>query len=280
MTRPERAALGAALRAARVDAGITTRGFAGYSSGHVSQVENGKVLPSEDMVRAYIGVGGEPGRLLGLLDRARALRSASEDPVAANELSSPRSDPYLLRRGYTIESVHDVHSFGAERRLLSMTHRTVVHPVHERARFFPIRYSYQDDPRPGVATVEGAGGCVVAMVEEDAIGVVYAVLDFLQAPRDEVGAVEVAWEITVTSSVPSRPQVVAGTSTRLPVATVGVEFTAQSPAEIWPFRGFDERAGLSKPGAAAVPLVDRRHHQRFENLETEWWGLAWTWPSR
>jgi hypothetical protein len=236
-------------------------------------------MPSEKLVRVYIEMGGDPGRLLGLFDRTRAARARPEDPRIDCELCSPDSDPYILRRGYTIESASDTHRFGAGHRLLSMSHRTVIHPVHDEARYFPIRYSYQDDPRPGVALIEGAEGCSVALSEEDPVGVVYAVLDFTKAQRDSIGAVEVAWTIEVVSSVPSRPNASAGTSTRLPVATVAVEFLDDPPSAVWPFRGFDERAGLRPSKSSPSALSDGRHEFTFQDLEREWWGLGWSWPA-
>lgn len=280
---PERSLLGAALRAAREAAGCTTRQIPGYSSAHISQVENGRVMPSEVLVRRYIAFGGEAGRLLGLFDRAKAVRARSDDPAVRGELADAASDPYLLRRGYTLERVRDVHHFDADRRLTHISHSALLHLVYPESRYFPIRYSYDDDPRPGVASLTSSHGSRVALVDEDAVGTLYAVIDFSDAPRDPTGAVEVCWTISIQSAEVSRPTVVAGTSARLPAATIAVEFgSGQVPGDIRAFRGFDARAALGTPLANAdspVASGARRREQYFRDLEKEWWGLAWTWPN-
>lgn len=270
-------ALGSALRAARVTAGLTSRDIPGVSSGHISQVENGRVLPSESLVRKYLAFGGDAGRLLGLLDRARAVRNQDETPASAAQLTDVSTDPHILRRGYTIEQVTDRHRFGSNRDLVRISHLATIHLVNQASRYFPIRYSYEDDPRPGVAMVEPGDGCRVVRHTDDAEGTVYAVLDFGDAPRDSAGATGVSWTITVNSQAPSRPRVVAGTSTRLPAACVAAEFAeGTAPAEVMHFRAFDHRVTPKRNDA--VPLESGQCQHRFHDLEREWWGLAWTWP--
>src|SRR4051812_44881101 len=61
-----RAALATELKRVREAAGLTTRQVTGFSSGHISSVETGRVLPSERLLRTYAVMGGRYPHLAGL----------------------------------------------------------------------------------------------------------------------------------------------------------------------------------------------------------------------
>ena len=151
--------------------------------------------------------------------------------------------------------------------------------MHDAARFFPIRYSYDDDPRPGVATIRGEAGCNAIVVNEDDSGTIYALIDYSDASSDGIGAIEVAWRIAIDSDAASRSRISAGTSARLPVAKVAAKFADDIRIEnVRPFRGFDDRANAPDRSAAVSATEPGWYEQQFTDLEKEWWGLAWTWP--
>src|SRR5215218_2565202 len=105
MTQPSRqrvpisqahAELGQELRRVREAAARTMRDISGYSSGHISNVENGHVMPSLELVDTYVRIGGDRVRIIGAYEAAKRTTSirrrdrqnpmghADPDPVTAD----------------------------------------------------------------------------------------------------------------------------------------------------------------------------------------------------
>jgi hypothetical protein len=281
--------LGAELRRVREGAGLSTRQVDGISRGHVSRVENGLVASSRRFVAAYVAMGGNPGRLFSLWDRTRLLGRDGEAPTLdydsdddlPNALSDPHADPYLLRRGYTVECIEDTYLIGPNREAVRNEHSVAVRTTITGARYFPFRHGYDEDPRPGVSVVTPGPGCTMPIVTEGSTGSIYAVIGFDPDSTDASGACQLSWTIAIRSSVPTFPQVVGGTMSKIPQAITTVRFTPTAfPASLWWFRDFDSNAGMTEPSPDRVltPGTDGSYSREFHDLDREWWGLAWTWP--
>jgi transcriptional regulator with XRE-family HTH domain len=287
-TRPvppiNRARLGRALREVRLAAGKTTRQVEGFSTSHVSNVENGHVMPSEAMVAAYVEMGGDTGRLLALLEKSRRSRpgtSHAERPWIA-KLADPHTDPRVLRRGYLIEKIADTYLLGPEGQSVANSHRVTIRPLSDRTRYFPFRQAYDEDPRRGVSVVEPGSGCTMPVFEESDNGTVYAVIGFHPDNCTADGVYELEWTIRFNTDVRTRSQASAGTSSLVPRASVEVTFDPSClPKAVWWFRASDPLAGSMSPPARNVfaPGDARRYSHDFRNLEEEWWGLGWSWPT-
>lgn len=283
--------LGAELRATRVNAGRSTRQVDRFSTGHVSRVDNGHVLPSRAFIATYVAMGGSPGRLFSLWDRARQVADRRQlmPPTGSTEdhrdlvegLNDPHADPYLLRRGYTVESIEDTYIVGAVREPARNEHRVIIRATMAGAQYFPFRHAYEEDPRPGVSVVTPGPGCTLPVVEEGPSGTIYAVLAFDSSTTDATGANDLSWTITMMSAVPVRPQVIGGASAPIPHVITRVWFTPPAlPSSVWWFRDFDTNAGTMRPTPDRVLAPDKDHCYSCElhDLDREWWGLAWTWP--
>jgi transcriptional regulator with XRE-family HTH domain len=278
----DRAALGAELKRIRAAAGLTTRQVEGFSSGHLSNVETGRVLPSEKLLRTYASLGGRYAHLSGLLAKAKTRRPANggdEDGLGV-KLADPHTDPYVLRSGYFVESIDDSFYIGPSREPVRNLHRATIRPTHPAARYFPFRHSYEQDPRPGVCNIRPAAGCTIAHLEESHNGTIYAVLEFDPALADELGRNTLSWIITLASDVPVATRMESGTRTRIPQAIQRVQFTEPAlPARVWRYRGFDAQiAGMNPTPDNELPLnpADLYVHE-LVNAHEEWWGLAWAW---
>jgi transcriptional regulator with XRE-family HTH domain len=270
--------LGQELKAIRTAAGMTTRQIDGYSSGHISNVEGGKVMPSEKLVLAYAALGGSHAQLLALLRQAQVPRRP--DPVVAEALSDPHADPHLLRRGYVVEMIEDVHYFGDQRQPLRNLHRLTARFTTPGARFFPFRHTIDEDARRGVSQVLPVDGCDIALLEESDDGVIYCVLEVDPAARDDLGRSTFSWNIELRTDVVGRPRADAGSTSRIPLVTKRVQFDGSAPpAEVWWFRGFDVLgASMSDARQNSIPPNPALlFTHEFINVENEWWGLAWTW---
>lgn len=279
-TTEARRLLGQELKAVRLAAGRTTRQMGTYSSGHISNVEAGRVTPSETLVLVYSSLGGSHAQLVGLL---RQIRSSQRiDPVLAETLQDPLTDPHLLRRGYVIEMVEDIHYIGEHHQPLRNVHRATVRFTTPGARLFPFRDSLEEDPRRGVCQVLPAAGCEVVHLEESDDGVIYCVLGVLPDSRDELGRCTISWVIDIDTQANARPQVDAGSSGRIPLATKRVQFhEAAPPDQVWWYReGDPQAASLSAARGNAFPANPANLYTReFVSIDREWWGLAWTWPT-
>lgn len=270
--------LGAELRKVREGAGRSTRQMAPFSSGHISNVERGQVLPSEDLVLLYAGLGGSHAQLTGLLMRAK------EPPRPVHfddaDLDDPSTDPHVLRRGYVVEAVEDVHFYGPQRQPTRTMHRATIR-LQDGARFFPFRHTLEEDPRPGVSTIHPGDGCEVALVEEGEDGTLYAVLAVDPSVRDELGRSTFGWTIELDTTAVGQPRILGGSRSRIPAATKRAHFDPTAvPGEVWWFRDFDI-SGRTLSQARRNRLRPNLAHvftHEFVNVQEEWWGLAWSWP--
>ncbi|KFU80773.1 hypothetical protein SAMN04489729_5514 [Amycolatopsis lurida] len=280
------AALGSTLRQIRETAGKTTyevpKGDGSYfKSGHVSNVEGGYTAPSENFIKAYVSFGGQYAELMGLLDRAKKPRPTGLQQNDIDELFlDPKSDPYLLRRGYAVDLQEDIVYVNKERVLYKLVYTVVVRPVVPTVRYFVFRYGYEDDPRRGVARISAGSGCSVAVTEESDDGTVFVVLEFDQAKADELGRCRFSWIVNVNSSIPISPE--DSNYTKAPIAHVirRIQFEApESVHEIWWFRGADPFASKNKPKPEQQLEVNPAgfYVHEFLNVENEACGLSWRW---
>jgi hypothetical protein len=237
-------------------------------------------------------MGGSPGRLFALWDRARlsargrqaGTRSESQAQIddLVEGLGDPHADPYLLRRGYTVESIEDTYIVGPGREPLRNEHSVAIRPVLPGARYFPFRHAYEEDPRPGVSVVTPGAGCTLPVLEEGPTGTIYAVVAFDAADADPSEAQKLTWTITMASAVPVRPIVVGGASAPIPHVITRVRFTPPAlPSRVWWFRDFDKNAGTMEPPRDRMLTPDHEHtyEREWRDLDREWWGLAWIWPA-
>lgn len=250
------------------------------STGHVSRVENGHVLPSSEFVARYVAMGGDAGRLYSLLDSARRGGRRGTD-LPAGDLSDPGADPRLLRRGYAVELIDDGYLIGPGRQPVRNEHRVVIRPLDGQARYFPFRHACEEDPREGVSVISPGPGCKMPVLEEGPSGTIYAVIDFAEAPQDPSGARELSWTITLRTQVPARPQLVGGAMVPVPRARTSVRFTEPAlPGRVWWWRDFDTNAGTMRPRPERIlsPDATLTYRCEFDGIDAEWWGLSWLWP--
>lgn len=281
------ARLGRELSRVRQVAGKTTRDIqkpdgSFYQSGSISNVEGGYSQPSVDLIKAYARLGGRYVDLITLLDQARRPKALTPEPVDEfdAQLLDPRTDPYALRRGYVIDLQEDTAYFGPNRQGSRNVHTVALRPLSPHARYFVLRYGYEEDPRRGVAMPQAGPGCDIALVEEDDEGTIYVVLDFKDAPRDPFDRAVFSWTIHIRSSSLADPVYAVHTNALIRQVIQRVQFESPAlPAKLWWFRGTDPfQDTVPQPPEHLLPLnATNFYFHEFYDVEREMCGLAWRW---
>lgn len=283
--------LGSKLRAIRERAGKTTREVAKpdgsvYASGHIANVEGGYATFPKPLLLAYSRLGGDYASLVAAAERLpryetrTSSRTDPDDDALTGGLADPASPEGLLRRGYAIDTNEDTAYFGPSRVPSRVIHLAAIRPLLPVARFFVCRYGYEDDPRPGVLSIDTISGCKVARVQESDYGVLDIVLEFDQDNLDDLGRCTLSWLVTYSTNKPTTPSLTAGTRTRVPRISKRAQFTEPAlPMKIWWFRDTDPLRAYVEPRAEQVlPLNSAAYYFRdFADVEQELCGLAWKW---
>ncbi|MDQ3154026.1 MAG: hypothetical protein M3R63_20685 [Actinomycetota bacterium] len=259
-----------------------------YGSGTISSIEGGYAVPSEAIITAYVGLGGNHAELMTLLQKTRQTPTAGTPETTEvrkfeQALQDVHTDPNILRLGYDVEMVESSDYFNQRRVPSRIIHKVSLHTRSPRAHFFVFRYGYEYDLRPGVASVQAGTGCNIALLEENDAGVLYTVLKFDPSITNDFGLCSFSWVITVESQQPSSPKIDAVSDRPIKHLTKQVSFdAAAAPTEVWWFRGRDPFASILDPAQDHMLQTNPAHHyfKDFCDVEVERCGLAWKWAER
>lgn len=282
--------LGQMLRDHRQGANVTTREVQGYTTGHISNVENGHVTPSRELVELYIQrFDGDRGRLLdafarmkaGTEQRRRDKRLAGKPAMETVPVITEESDFADIRAGYQIreyEAFYRVDESGVIREMHAIRKIRANYPGISLSS---ARFNYPADSRAGVVTIHAGHGCTLARSESTNTGYTSAVLRLTRElnPADE-HAHWMSFSITVDSEVIALP--VISYYARSLVTRYSIRmFFAESfqPRRIWRFRGMDRAVADARPRDHQLLGYNSAgfYHWDFHNLNAEYVGLAWSW---
>lgn len=285
--------LGRHLRTARERSGATTREVAHYSSGHISNVENGHATPSRELVEYYItAYGCERGRALRLFEKVRNWATRRRRHGHNNaEPTIPR--PATLTVDSPIDSIRDCYRIieseshyrlddrGVIRELTIVRSITALYPgVHLVA----ARFWYPTDPRPGRQSVQAGLGCSVAQLRTTPVGWLVAILRLPQdlTPTDHQPH---SLAVTIRNNSDVRAQPVVYHHHRLPFPVsryaMRVQFDSSAqPGRVWRFRDTDSSVGTFEPDnqQALGPTESGFYFSDFLDVESEERvGMGWEW---
>ncbi|GAA1760742.1 helix-turn-helix transcriptional regulator [Streptomonospora arabica] len=209
--------LGRLLREARQAAGATTRDVALYSSGHISNVENGHVMPSTELVYYYVTeFGCDEGLARRALEQARRVTEERRRSQRFNQRSRSRSSvPFsvtpdaasdAIRQGYHVRESEAHYHIDGRGVITEIDVIRRVFPLHPGVSLVSAAYNYHRDTGTGVLSIEPGLGCTVAAVRETGFGYLSAVLrlDRVLDPADGE-LFSFGYRVRVRSSVPTRP---------------------------------------------------------------------------
>jgi len=287
---PAAVMLGTKLRDIRRAAGKTTYEIQRvdgnfYGSGTISSIEGGYSVPSEAIIAAYVGLGGNYAELMTLLRKARQAPTGhtpgmTEVREFEQALQDVHADPNILRLGYDVEMVESSDYFNKHRVPSRSIYKVSLHTRSPRTHFFVFRFGYEYDLQPGVTSVQAGTSCDIALLVESEAGVLYTVLEFDPVITNGFGLCSFSWTITVQSDQPSPPYTDAASSSPIKYLNKQVSFdSAVAPTEIWWFRGRDALTYGLDPASHQILKANPAHHyfKDFYDIEDELCGLAWKW---
>ncbi|MDA2813372.1 hypothetical protein O4J56_22190 [Nocardiopsis sp. RSe5-2] len=286
---PELGILGELLRAARTAAGATTRQVEGFSSGHVSNVENGRVMPSRQFILVYVNrFGCDRRRVMMAYRRAvdagsarRRQRSNGLAKEASPESVTVESPFSHIRETYRTEEVETTYRIGDRGEIEEVVTIRTITAVAPQVFLAAARFTYPTDPNEGVLTVQAGAGCRKVRSEESPTGAVTSVFRLDRVLGPDSGPFAFSMRVKVASHAPAMPKVRYHTSTRTHRYSLRVQFSGRRlPQAVWWFR---EDSALDVE--YGVPVEERfisgdgsgLYFQDFFDLDDEHCGIAWRW---
>jgi hypothetical protein len=289
--------LGDELRRVRKASGVSTRhvrkqpsGDDCFSSGHISLVENGRTVPSPELIDAYVRLAGDGARLRTLYAQmlaasASAGRRRRAGPEASG-MSAPQSLEDVtsraeLKQHYLVERTTADYQFSPEGAIMSVDHAAFLRATSPSVRIYCTGHSYPADPRPGVLTVVPGEGASLIATRESITGAVQSFFELHRPlePTDSEPSV-VRYGLRVNSKVRSAPHLRFHAELGNQSLTMRTRFAAPAiPSTVWWFAVPNVvDAEYSQPANELGPGPGSTYLREFDHLLPGWcYGLGWVW---
>ncbi|MFJ4713311.1 helix-turn-helix domain-containing protein [Streptomyces sp. NPDC088785] len=283
-----RARLGGLMRAARQKAGRTTREVVGYSSGHISNVENGRVVPSAELIGIYVEMGGDPRKLHAVFSevkeeseaRKRSLRGKAPVESGASRRITLDSSADEIAKSYRTDRVEHFYQFNELGVIDDFFAVVTVTPLQDGAIYYSFYQDYYADQRSGVLTVEAGMGCEIAKIEQGQGSLILPVLDYSKGIRGDEGSLTFSYKVSVDSDVRTMP-LLKWTATRdCSRFSIRVQFSRSClPKRIRQFRGIrsNEHKFPPQPEHFLPDSANGFYFWDFCGMRNENCGFAWDW---
>jgi transcriptional regulator with XRE-family HTH domain len=288
--------LGQELQRIRKAAGVSTRQVRKahnsqehFSSGHISLVENGRTVPSPELIDIYAELAGEGTRLRALYAQMLAASaSAARQRRGGTEQNESRAPQTLaeittreeIQEHYVVERHEATYSFGPTGVIEFVHYSVALRAVSENVRLYCSGHQYAADPRTGVLQVEAAAGASLISVRESVTGAVqsFFVLDRAIEPSDPE-PFAVSYRLSVRSSVKSAPHLRYHAEDGNISMVLHTQFQPPAvPTRIWWFGAKPLDAEHHQPDEE-FPVSDTHGYSRtFDQLVPGWcYGFGWMW---
>jgi transcriptional regulator with XRE-family HTH domain len=288
--------LGQELQRIRKGAGVSTRQVRKshssqehFSSGHISLVENGRTVPSPELIDAYAELAGESTRLRALYAQmlAAAASAARQRRGGTEQSESPAPQTLAevtareeIQQHYVVERHEAIYSFDPAGVIEFVHYSVALRAVSENVRLYCSGHQYAADPRIGVLQVQAESGASLASVRESVTGAVqsFFVLDRPIEPSDPE-PFTVSYRLSVQSSVRSAPHLRYHAEDGNLSLVLHTRFRPPAvPTRIWWFGAKLLDAEHHQPNNE-FPVHDTHgYSQTFEQLVPGWcYGFGWMW---
>jgi hypothetical protein len=286
-----RATLGGLLREARVKARRSTREL-GYSSGHISNVEGGRVTPSRDLVEIYIELGADRSAVMPLFEslqhQARSRREQQQRLHRANRGSArpvvqvgADMTPDAVRRYYRIVRYDAEFVFDATGAIRTVTATVALRATMPGARFYYTGHQPAARRRRPDLGVTALYGATIAHTDVTDLGDadVFFELDREISPDDKDAHV-LSYQVHLDDDDFADPEIHYVTRPGVEQHRLTARFTAPAePRRLWLVTAPDAMARVD-PAAILAPSGPGRYEYLFDPIVPGWtYGFAWTWPS-
>jgi hypothetical protein len=299
--------LGAALRATRERAGISTRAVEKirtatpperapapqyFSSGHISSVEAGLTAPSPELIEAYGALpGSDPGQLRSLHERMvdstrAAARRRRQGDTAKPGSPPPRSmeevgDRHDVQRHYVVVATEAEYRFGPTGAIREVKVTVALRATTDGVGMYYTGFNYPADQRRGVLRAEAGTGAELLAAQESPSGALgcYFQLGRTLSPEDR-DAYRLSFGLSVHSearAVPCLAYFPTRGGERLQLRS---SFDpAARPEALWWFSVPDlVDAEHPVPGRELSDDPAASFARSFDRLVPGWcYGVAWTW---
>jgi len=288
--------LGQELRRIRKASGVSTRqvrkpySTQGYfSSGHISLVENGRTVPSPELIDAYAELAEDGTRLRALYAQMQAAaasaarqrrggagQSETPPPQSLAEVSSREE----IQQHYVVERHEAEYWFSATGAITSVHFTVALRAVSPNVRLYCSGHQYGADLRPGVLAVEAESGATLAATRESVTGAVqsFFVLDRMIGPSDPQPHT-VTYRLKVNSQLRSAPHLRYHAEDGNLSMVLHTRFSPPAvPTQIWWFGAKLLDAEHQQPGNEFAIDDSHSYSRTFDQLVPGWcYGFGWTW---
>jgi len=289
--------LGEELRRVRMARGVSTRhvrkqpaGDDCFSSGHISLVENGRTVPSPELIDAYVRLAGDGARLRTLYAQmlaasASAGRRRRAGPEACG-IAAPHDLAEVtsraeLQQHYLVERNIAEYKFGPDGAISSVDHAAYLRATSPSVRIYCAGHSYPADSRPGVLSVVPEAGASLITTRESITGAIQSFfeLDRPLEPNEPEPSV-VRYRLRVNSTIRSAPHLRFHAELGNQSLILRARFTAPAvPSTVWWFAVPNVvDAEYPQPANQLATEPGGAYTHGFDHLLPGWcYGLGWVW---
>jgi hypothetical protein len=284
--------LGSELRRVRDAARVNTRSIPSFSPGHISNVENGYVAPSEALVETYVRLFGGDATIYALYEQMRhaaARRSQQQRLARRSQLNTAPRPPRSLEdvtsqeditKHYVTEA-HEAHflfsEFGS---ILQMRVRVWLRARTPEVRLYYAGAYYDAERGRGILQAEALEGASFIDQEEDSVG---AIRVFFELNRtldpDDTRPHFVSYVVHVNSNKRAQPQLVYYARHGMVRLNLRATFNAaMHPQQLWTFGAPNMVNIRHRPEDELRPDDDLDFNYEFSPTIPGWcYGFSWLW---
>jgi hypothetical protein len=289
--------LGQALRNARESIGLSTRQVPKndpdhpyFSSGHISLVEQGRTVPSPELIETYIRLSGRGAELSSLYEqmgaasqlaarRRRQPEGSEALPVPPQRMDDVR-DRHDVQRHYIVEQNEARYIFGPTGSIQRVECKVTLRAKTPGVRICYGGYSYPADQRRGILHIEVTGGAIIEEIRESDNGAVQTFfrLNKTLLPTDD--PYMISFRVHVKSLVRSAPHLRFHAEAGNRKLILHAEFQPPAlPHALWMIEApsiID--AALPQDGSNVMHESTGTYSRNFDQLVPGWcYGFGWRW---
>jgi hypothetical protein len=279
--------LGSELRRTREAARQSTRNMRGYSSGHISNVENGHVTPSKELIEAYAQLGGDRRKLLNMYEsmirvmaERKEERRREQRELASESAITVDSAHEQILSSYSVMDSMNVFRYDSRGVLAQLTCILRIKAKADVVRYASCAHNYLADSRRGVLSIQPGIGCDIVKTTESESGMVQCTLELDTDLHPEDDSYLYSYHLLVNSNKRMEPLLRQDYIQHRSRQAWQIQFTEPAlPEHIWWFRSAYMSTTTTDAEEDKVFPTDPTgfyFHELFD-LENELAGIAWRW---
>jgi transcriptional regulator with XRE-family HTH domain len=293
---PAHLRLGQELRRIRKARGVSTRQVRKlyttedyFSSGHISLVENGRTVPSPELIDAYADLADDATRLRALYAQMLAASASAarqrRGGVGPAVITAPQhldeaASREEIKQHYVVERHEASYWFKPTGAIAFVDFSIALRAVSENVRLYYTGHQYAADHHPGVLAISSISGATLEATEESVTGATrwFLALDRALRPSDPDPHL-VSYRLTVHSDVRSAPHLRYYAQVGNLSMTLHTQFSEPAvPDRIWWFGTSVIESEHPEPANEFPTDPAHSYSRTFDQLVPDWcYGFGWIW---